>query len=101
LHLSTQLLNDRIIFRGNLDVLADEVRTTGGEASNIVGDFDLEFRISEKISLKAFNRVNDDRIIRPSLYTQGVGLIYRSEFDSISDLFKNKESSDDDMKICK
>jgi hypothetical protein len=94
--LSTQLLNDRIIFSGNLDVLADEVRTTGGEASNIVGDFDLEFRISDKISLKAFNRVNDDRIIRPSLYTQGVGLIYRSEFDRISDLFKNKESSDDD-----
>ena len=94
--LSTQLLNDRIIFRGNLDVLADEVRTTGGEASNIVGDFDLEFRISEKISVKAFNRVNDDRIIRPSLYTQGVGLIYRSEFDSFSDLFINKGSRDDD-----
>jgi hypothetical protein len=94
--LSTQLLNDRIIFSGNLDVLADEVRTTGGEASNIVGDFDLEFRISDKISVKAFNRVNDDRIIRPSLYTQGVGLIYRSEFDSIADLFKNKKNSEDD-----
>jgi hypothetical protein len=94
--LSTQLLNDRIIFSGNLDVLADEVRTAGGEASNIVGDFDLEFKITDKISVKAFNRVNDDRIIRPSLYTQGVGLIYRSEFDSISDLFKNRKSSQDD-----
>ncbi|MEX0981760.1 MAG: translocation/assembly module TamB domain-containing protein [Bacteroidales bacterium] len=89
--LSTQLLNDRIIFTGNLDVLADEVKTPGGEASNIVGDFDLEFRVTDKISLKAFNRVNDDRIVRPSLYTQGVGVIYRNEFNSISDLFKNKD----------
>lgn len=94
--LSTQLLNDRIVFSGNLDVLADEVTTPGGEASNIVGDFDLEFRVSDKISLKAFNRVNDDRSFRPSLYTQGVGVIYRSEFNSLSDFFgKNEEEKDD------
>lgn len=92
--LSTQLLNDRIIFSGNLDVLGDEVtRTPGGEASNIVGDFDLEFRVTDKVSLKAFNRVNDDRIVRPSLYTQGVGLIYRSEFNSIGDLFRKKDQA--------
>lgn len=94
--LSTQLLNDRIIFSGNLDVLADEVKTPGGEASNIVGDFDLEFRVTDRISLKAFNRVNDDRIVRPSLYTQGVGVIYRNEFNSISELFKNKDGEDDE-----
>jgi hypothetical protein len=102
--LSTQLLNDRIIFTGNLDVLAEEVRTTGGDASNIVGDFDLEFRVTDKISIKAFNRVNDDRIIRPSLYTQGLGLIYRNEFDSVFDLFRknNPEKSpenEDNMNI--
>src|SRR6056297_1812353 len=89
--LSTQLLNDRIIFSGNLDVLSEEVTTPGGEASNIVGDFNLEFRVTEKVSLKAFNRVNDDRVVRPSLYTQGVGLIYRSEFNNIGDLFNKKE----------
>lgn len=94
--LSTQLLNDRIIFSGNLDVMADEVKTSTGEASNIVGDFDLEFRVSDKISLKAFNRVNDDRIVRPSLYTQGVGLIYRSEFNSIADFFKRNDKGADD-----
>ena len=88
--LSTQLLNDRIIFSGNLDVLSEEVTTPGGEASNIVGDFNLEFRVTEKVSLKAFNRVNDDRVVRPSLYTQGVGLIYRSEFNNLGDLFNKK-----------
>jgi len=89
--LSTQLLNDRIIFSGNLDVVGDEVTTSGGEASNIVGDFDLEFKMTDKISIKAFNRVNDDRIVRPSLYTQGVGFIYRSEFNNITDLFGKKD----------
>ncbi len=90
--LSTQLLNDRIIFTGNLDVLAEEVKTQAGEASNLVGDFDLEFRVTDKISIKAFNRVNDDRIIRPSLYTQGLGLLYRNEFDSILDLFRSNNT---------
>lgn len=93
--LSTQLLNDRIIFSGNLDVLGDEVKTPGGP-SNIVGDFDLEFRVTDKVSVKAFNRVNDDRIVRPSLYTQGVGLVYRSEFNSIGDLFRKKENEPGD-----
>lgn len=91
--LSTQLLNDRIIFSGNLDVLGEEVTTPGG-GSNIVGDFDLEFRVSDKVSVKAFNRVNDDRVVRPSLYTQGVGLIYRNEFNDISDLFGKKENDE-------
>jgi hypothetical protein len=72
-------------------VAGDEVTTPGGEASNIVGDFDLEFKMTDKISIKAFNRVNDDRIVRPSLYTQGVGFIYRSEFNTIGDLFGKKE----------
>jgi hypothetical protein len=99
LALSTQLLNDRIIFSGNLDVLADEVKTTSGQASNIVGDFDLEFRVSDKVSIKAFNRVNDDRVVRPSLYTQGIGLIYRSEFNKISDFFRKENRGSEEEEI--
>jgi len=95
--LSTQLLNDRIIFTGNLDVLGEEVNTPGGP-SNIVGDFDLEFRVTEKVSIKAFNRVNDDRIVRPSLYTQGVGLIYRNEFNSVGELFSGKKEENENEK---
>lgn len=94
--LSTQLLNDRIIFSGNLDVLGDQVSTPGGEASNIVGDFDLEFMVSNKISVKAFNRVNDIQELRPSLYTQGVGLQYRTEFNTLSEFFRRKKKSNTD-----
>jgi hypothetical protein len=89
LALSTQILNDRIIISGNLDVLGDQVSSPKGP-SNIVGDFDLEFKVTEKVSVTAFNQVNDDRILRPSLYTQGIGLLYRSEFNTLKDIFNNR-----------
>ncbi len=88
--LSTQLFDDRIILSGNLDVGGDET-TTGSATTNIVGDFDLEFKVTDKISLKAFNRANDDFILRTAPYTQGVGVFYRNEFDELSDLFKRKK----------
>jgi hypothetical protein len=92
--LSTQFLNDRIILSGNLEVLGDEIKTPSGDASTIVGDFDLEFMVTDKISLKAFNRVNDDYIIRNSFHTQGVGVLYRSEFNKVSEIFRrNKEKN--------
>jgi len=92
--LRTQLFNDRVIFSGNLDYLGEEIDNPVGQPTNIVGDFDLEFLASDKISFKAFNRVNDDRIWRPSLYTQGVGIVYRSQFNSISEIFGNKKTDD-------
>ena len=87
--LSTQLFDDRIILSGNLDVGGNAINTPS--ATNIVGDFDLEFKVTEKISLKAFNRANDDFILRTAPYTQGVGLQYRSEFDQLSDLFERRK----------
>ncbi len=88
--LSTQLFDDRIILSGNLDVGGNEINP-GSPTTNIVGDFDLEFKVTDKISLKAFNRANDDFILTTAPYTQGVGLFYRSEFDKLSDLFKRKK----------
>ncbi len=90
--LSTQLFDDRIILSGNLDVGGND-RYSGTQ--NIVGDFDLEFKMTEKISLKAFNRANDDFRLRDALYTQGVGLQYRSEFDQLSDLFQRSRKKED------
>ena len=90
--LSTQLLNDKLILSGNLDYLGDEVERVPGVETNIVGDFDLEFRLNEKVSLKAFNRVNDDRHTRTELYTQGVGLFYTNEFNSFSEIFRKNRS---------
>ncbi len=92
--LSTQLLNDRISISGNVGVGGNQVTTTTSAAhtpgtTNIVGDFDVDFKLTDdgKLSLKAFNRSNDKFMYETSPYTQGVGVVYREEFNSVGELF--------------
>lgn len=90
--LSTQLLNDRVTINGNFDV-----RGAGGVAGNtdqITGDFDLEYRITEKIRFKVFNRYNDAYTGKQDTYTQGFGIFFRQDFDRFSDLFRNRQKSE-------
>jgi len=96
--LSTQLFDERIILSGNVDVGGNQVNAAENSATSIVGDFDLEFRVSDRISVKAYNRANDDFILRNSLYTQGVGVFYRNEFDNFSNLFKRKDRDKNNSK---
>lgn len=86
--LSTQLLDDRIIISGNLDVGGQETNPTIGDQSNpyIVGDFDVEFRITDNVSIIAFNRARDELIFETAPYKQGVGISYREEFDELTQL---------------
>jgi hypothetical protein len=78
------LLNDRIIINGNVDLAGNET-----DESNIVGDFDVEYKITKsgKLRVKAYHRTND-RIYDYSPHTQGIGLFYREEFSSFSQLFE-------------
>ncbi len=64
--LSTQLLNDRIIISGNVDVGGQETNPSVGDASNpyIVGDFDVQFRITDNVSVFAFNRARERPVSR-------------------------------------
>jgi hypothetical protein len=90
--LSTQLLNDKVSVNGNFDV-----RGTGPEMENtnqITGDFDAEVKITEKIRFKVFNRYNNPYTGKLVDYTQGIGLLFRQEFDKFSDLFIKKEKND-------
>ncbi|MDQ1296112.1 MAG: hypothetical protein QG611_90, partial [Bacteroidota bacterium] len=55
--LSTQLLNDKVVINSNLDM-----RGTGGTSGNtdqLTGDFDVEYKITDKIRFKVFNRFNN------------------------------------------
>lgn len=92
LALSTQIFNDRLILDGNFGVSDNkEVSSDSQNANNIIGDFSMEYKITEdgKLRVKAFNASNQSYIERTSSnYTQGVGLFYRKEFDNFSDLFK-------------
>lgn len=84
---SSSLLNDRIL----IDVSGGTAATArGSNTTNIVGDFNLEFKASKdgRVRFKAFNRSNNNSLINNinSPYTQGVGVFYRQEFNSFSDL---------------
>jgi hypothetical protein len=88
--LSTQLFDDRVIIDGNFGVAGTHA-STNQRTSNIIGDINVEVKITPegKFRIKAFNRSNTIDIINVnSPYTQGVGVFYRKEFDSIFDLFK-------------
>jgi hypothetical protein len=89
--LSTQLLDDRVVINGNLDV-----RGLGAISDNtdqLTGDFDVEYKpkFSDRIRFKVFNRFNNPYTGKQSQYTQGFGVFFRQDFDKFSDLFKKKE----------
>ncbi len=88
--LSTQLFDDRVLIDGNLGV-AGPMSTANQKTSSIIGDVNVEVKITPegKFRIKAFNRSNTFDIMNTnSPYTQGVGVFYRKEFDSLADLFR-------------
>ncbi len=83
--LSTQLLNDKLTIDGNV--------VSGGnqKSSNIVGDVNVEYKLTDRIRLKGFNKSNTvDLLNTGAAYTQGVGIFYRREFDSLYEFFLKK-----------
>lgn len=88
LALSTQMLNDRIIISGNVDVGGQETNPSSGAANNpyIMGDFDVEFKLTDNVSLLAFNRARDELLYETAPYKQGVGISYQEEFNSFERL---------------
>ncbi|NNF01666.1 MAG: translocation/assembly module TamB, partial [Bacteroidia bacterium] len=84
--MSTTILNDRVILDGNVGV------TDNNSTSNLVGDFKVEVKVSEdgKIRFKAFNKANNSALVTNlnSQYTQGIGVFYREEFNSVGELYR-------------
>ncbi len=85
--MSTQLFQQRLTIDGNVGVANNP-----SSASNIVGDMIVEYKVTTdgKLRLKAFTQSNDyTKLTTIAPYTQGLGVFYREDFDSFSDLFKN------------
>ena len=97
--LSTQLLNDKVVINGNFDVAGSQASGTSGAVTGtntFTGVFNVEYKINEKIRFKFFNRSNDNFYIDNGiLYTQGIGLFYRQDFDKFKDLFKRQPAKGD------
>jgi hypothetical protein len=90
--LSTQLLNDKVTINGNFDVRGSESST--GTSDKITGDFDIEYKLTDKIRFRFFNRFNNPYTGKAVPYTQGFGLFFREDFDSFSDLFRKNNKSE-------
>ncbi len=84
LALSSQLLNNRLIFNGNFGYQDNTTSNT-----TFIGDFDLEYLLSKdgNLRLKAYNHYNDrNYYIKSALTTQGVGVVFKRDFNTWSDL---------------
>ncbi len=99
--LSTQLLNDRVTLNGNVDVGGNQLNTN---ASAITGEFTVEVRLTDKLRFKVFNRSNNNLYYQVHPYTQGVGVFYRRDFNTLKSLFiksddrKKKQSAPPEVK---
>ena len=83
-NISTNFFNNRLILNGNVGY-----RNQYG-SEDFIGDFDLEYKLIEsgRLRLKAYNKTND-RLYSTALYTQGLGIMYREDFDTWSNLYKH------------
>lgn len=109
--LSTQIFDDRVTIEGNLGMYTGSRNEVAGGASSVVGDFDVTWKINNRLSLKAYNHSNANTNYYTytyesySNYTQGVAISYSQSFDRLRDIFvrknkknkiKNKINNEDD-----
>jgi hypothetical protein len=85
--LSTQLFNDRLTINGSVDVATNAAMYA---SDNIVGEFDIDYKITKngKFRIKTFNHTNNEMLYEYSQYTQGLGIFYKEEFDTLGELWK-------------
>ena len=86
--LSSRLLNNRLLLNGNFGY-----RDRNTSSTTFVGDFDLEYLLSRNgnLRLKAYNHFNDQNYyLREALTTQGIGVVYRRDFDNLFKFFRRK-----------
>ncbi len=91
--LSKNLLNDRLRINGNFGT------PIGANTSGMTGDVDVEYdlRKDRRLKLKVFNRsgTDIDEGSATNINTQGIGLFYRIQFNS---LFQSKKDKEEDKK---
>lgn len=87
--LRSQLLNNRLYLNGNFGYRDNTYNTSN---TNFIGDFDIEYLLNNKgtLRLKAYNHFNDQNYyLRNALTTQGVGIVWKHDFDKF--FRKNKK----------
>lgn len=85
LALSSQLLNNRLLFNGNFGY-----RDNALNNSSFVGDFDFEYKLTRtgNFRLKAYNKANEKYYLKSGQNTQGLGIVYKRDFNSWLDFLR-------------
>lgn len=99
--LKTELFNNRLIVETNVGVVNNSIEDASGNVSNIVGEVDLYYKLSNDGRLMAhfYNHSNNNTNFstfsfdRRSPYTQGLGVSYSRSFDRFKDLFRKKSTA--------
>ena len=98
--LSSQLLNDRLLINGNFGY-----RNNLQTQNAFVGELDVEMLLNKSgnLRLKAYNHLNEKYYYYANpgstLQTQGVGILYKRDFNSLKDLFSHKVKTNDSSNI--
>ena len=90
--LSSRLLNNRLLVNGNFGY-----RDRSNSSTTFVGDFDVEYLLSKNgnLRLKAYNHFNDQNYyLREALTTQGLGVVYRRDFDNWFTFLRRKKNKE-------
>lgn len=91
--LSGRLLNNRLLINGNFGYRNNAYNTN---QTDFIGDFDFQWLLTKNgnIRLKAYNKANDRYPTKTSLNTQGIGILFKKDFNSWLDFspwYKKKE----------
>ena len=95
--LRTELFENRLTIETSVGVMSSN-NPNAGSASNIVGEFDLYYKLSKDGRLQAHfynhsnynTNFNSFAIDKRAPYTQGLGLTYSRSFPTFRDLFRKK-----------
>lgn len=83
--LSGRLLNNRLLINGNFGYRENVMANT-----NFVGDFEAVWLLTKngEFRLRGYNQTNDRYFTKSTLTTQGIGFIYKKDFNKWGDLFQ-------------
>jgi hypothetical protein len=87
--ISGRLLNNRLLINGQFGYRDNARQAT----PSFIGDFDIRYLLQPNgnLALKVYNQTNDRYFTRSSLNTQGVGIIVKRDFSSLSELFGRRK----------
>ena len=83
--LSARLLNNRLLINGNFGYRENVMANT-----NFVGDFEAIWLLTKNgdFRLRGYNQTNDRYFTKATLTTQGIGFIYKKDFNRWNELFQ-------------